>query len=102
MIDRGTSTRTVACFLYTFCCAGSGGAVWYNESGANPNTMVRFDPKTEKFQAWVLPSGPGSVRNMMPAPDGNLWIANSAADKPRTNWERWRSRNKRSGYFRTL
>ena len=26
------------------------GAIWYNESFAKPNTIVRFDPKTEKFQ----------------------------------------------------
>ncbi len=28
------------------------GALWYNESNAKPNTIVRFDPKTEKFQSW--------------------------------------------------
>ena len=27
------------------------GALWYNESFAKPNTIVRFDPKTEKFQS---------------------------------------------------
>jgi len=57
-----------------------GNIVWYNESGANPNTIVRFDSATEKFQSWALPSGGGAVRNMMPTPDGNLWIANSGAD----------------------
>ena len=31
------------------------GALWYNESGAKPNTIVRFDPKTEKFQSWGDP-----------------------------------------------
>src|SRR6266705_224498 len=25
-----------------------GDVVWYSESGASPNTLVRFDPKTEK------------------------------------------------------
>ncbi len=29
------------------------GAVWYSESGTRPNTIVRFDPKTEKFQTWA-------------------------------------------------
>ena len=27
--------------------------VWYSESSVRPNTLVRFDPKTEKFQTWV-------------------------------------------------
>ena len=42
--------------------AAIGNVIWYNESGANPNTIVRFDPKTEKFQSWALPSGGGAVR----------------------------------------
>ena len=29
--------------------------VWYNESGIRPNTLVRFDPQSEKFQSWVIP-----------------------------------------------
>jgi len=40
--------------------------VWYNESAIRPNTLVRFDPKTEKFQSWIIPGGGGVVRNMMP------------------------------------
>ena len=31
--------------------------IWYSESGVKPNTLVRFDPKTQKFQTWVIPSG---------------------------------------------
>ena len=27
--------------------------VWYSESAVTPNTLVRFDPKTEAFQSWV-------------------------------------------------
>ena len=29
--------------------------VWYNESGQRPDALVRFDPKTEKFQSWAIP-----------------------------------------------
>jgi virginiamycin B lyase len=47
------------------------GAVWYSESGVQPNTLVRFDPQTSKFQTWAIPSGGGVVRNMMPTTDGN-------------------------------
>jgi virginiamycin B lyase len=51
------------------------GILWYSESGTRPNTVVRFDPATEKFQTWVIPSGGGVVRNMMADRDGNLWLA---------------------------
>jgi virginiamycin B lyase len=54
--------------------------VWYSESGVKPNTVVRFDPATEKFQTWVIPSGGGVVRNMMPDRDGNLWLACSGVN----------------------
>jgi virginiamycin B lyase len=53
------------------------GALWYNESGAKPNTIVRFDPKTEKFQTWEIPGGGDIVRNMDVTPDGNPVLANS-------------------------
>ena len=40
------------------------GAIWYSESGTRPNTIVRFDPKTERFQTWAIPSGGYIVRKM--------------------------------------
>jgi virginiamycin B lyase len=46
------------------------GVIWYSESGVKPNTLVRFDPKTQKFQTWIIPSGGGVVRNLMPVKDG--------------------------------
>jgi virginiamycin B lyase len=57
------------------------GAVWYSESGVEPNTMVRFDPRTEKFQTWTIPSGGGVVRNMSVTRDGNIAIACSGVNK---------------------
>ncbi len=54
------------------------GIVWYSESAVKPNTMVRFDPKTESFQTWAIPAGGGVVRNMMTTRDGNIAIAESA------------------------
>jgi virginiamycin B lyase len=54
--------------------------IWYVESGVRPNALVRFDPKTEKFQTWAIPSGGGVVRNMMPTRDGNLALACSAVN----------------------
>jgi virginiamycin B lyase len=57
------------------------GAVWYNESRAKPNTIVRFDPATEKFQSWAIPGGGDIVRNMDINRDGNPVMANSLVDK---------------------
>jgi virginiamycin B lyase len=54
------------------------GAIWYNEGNAKPNTMVRFDPKTEKFQSWPIPAGGGVVRNVSLTREGNIAIAESA------------------------
>jgi virginiamycin B lyase len=55
--------------------------VWYNESGTKPNTMVRFDPKTEKFQTWIIPSGGNVVRNVSVTRDGNIAIASSGVNR---------------------
>lgn len=55
--------------------------VWYNESGMRPDTLVRFDPTTEKFQSWAIPSGVGIVRNMWPTRDGNLLIHQSSTNR---------------------
>jgi virginiamycin B lyase len=57
------------------------GAVWYNESAAKPNTIVRFDPTTEKFQSWAIPGGGDIVRNMDVTPDGNPVTANSLTNQ---------------------
>ncbi|HEX2652776.1 MAG TPA: hypothetical protein VHN11_03905 [Xanthobacteraceae bacterium] len=59
------------------------GAIWYNESFAKPNTIVRFDPKTQKFQTWAIPGPMGGdiVRNMAINADGNPVMANSLANQ---------------------
>jgi virginiamycin B lyase len=57
------------------------GAVWYNESNAKPNTIVRFDPATEKFQSWAIPGGGDIVRNMDVSPNGNPVTANSLTNQ---------------------
>ena len=58
-----------------------GDAVWYSESNTSPNTLVRFDAKTRKFQTWTIPSGGGVVRNIDRTQDGNLWLACSGVNK---------------------
>ena len=57
------------------------GRVWYSESGVKPNTIVRFDPKTESFARANIPSGGGVVRNMAATSDGRVYIACSGVDK---------------------
>lgn len=61
--------------------AATGPIIWYSESGVRPNTLVRFDPATEKFQSWTIPSGGGIVRHMMATPDGNLVLALSGVNR---------------------
>jgi virginiamycin B lyase len=57
------------------------GTVWYSESGVEPNTLVRFDPKTAAFSQEKIPSGGGVVRNMVATPDGRLYLACSGVNK---------------------
>jgi virginiamycin B lyase len=58
-----------------------GNVIWYSESGVRPNTLVRFDPATEKFQTFTIPSGGGVVRNMMVTRDGNIAMACSGVNR---------------------
>jgi virginiamycin B lyase len=55
--------------------------IWYNESNQRPDALVRFDPKTEKFQSWAIPSGVGIIRHMRKTPDGNLAIHQSSTNR---------------------
>ena len=48
------------------------GVIWYSESEATPNTVVRFDPKTAKFQSWAIPGGGNIVRNTSVTREGDL------------------------------
>jgi virginiamycin B lyase len=60
------------------------GIVWYNESGMRPDPLVRFDPKTETFQSWAIPSGniyAGIIRHMRAAKDGSLLIHQSSTNR---------------------
>src|SRR5207302_548393 len=51
--------------------------IWYSESGSTPNTVVRFDPKAEKFQSWAIPGGGNIVRNTSVTRNGDFVLANS-------------------------
>jgi len=43
----------------------------------HPNTVVRFDPKAEKFQSWTIPGGGNIVRNTSVTTDGDFVLASS-------------------------
>jgi virginiamycin B lyase len=47
----------------------------------HPNTLARFEPRTEKFETWAIPSGGGVVRNMTATRDGKLVLACSGVDR---------------------
>jgi virginiamycin B lyase len=43
--------------------------------------MVRFDPRTEKFQTFAIPSGGGVLRHFESTAQGNIVTANSGVNK---------------------
>ena len=55
--------------------------VWFVETGVSPNTLVRFDPRTEQSLSMPIPSGGGVVRNMVATPDGRLYLAESGTNR---------------------
>jgi virginiamycin B lyase len=63
-----------------YAMLADGDVIWYVESNTKPNALVRFDPKTEKFQSWTIPSGGGIVRHMMKGPDGRFALALSGVN----------------------
>jgi virginiamycin B lyase len=60
------------------------GIVWYNESGMRPDPLVRFDPKTETFQSWAIPSGDiysGILRHARVTRQGTILIHQTATNR---------------------
>ena len=55
--------------------------VWYNESGQRPDALVRFDPETEAFQSWAIPSGIGIIRHVWVTRDKDLLIHQSSSNR---------------------
>lgn len=69
---------------HPYAIAVVNGIVWYNESGKRPDTLVRFEPATETFQSWAIPSDDfyaGIIRHMRPTRDGDLLIHQSSSNK---------------------
>jgi virginiamycin B lyase len=61
--------------------ADTAGKIWYEESGADANKLVRFDPAVEVFRTFPMPAPNSSVRNMARDAKGRLWMPLSLADK---------------------
>jgi virginiamycin B lyase len=59
---------------YPYGIGSVGDIVWYAEAQANPNMLVRFDTKTEKFQTFPVKQG-GGIKHVHAAPDGTLWLS---------------------------
>jgi virginiamycin B lyase len=59
------------------CCVDACGQVRLRNETSGPNRVVRFDPKTAKFQTWPIPGGGNIVRNTSVTPDGKFVLANS-------------------------
>ncbi len=55
--------------------------IWYNESGTRPDALVRFNPRSESFQSWAIPSGVGIARNVWVTEAGNLLIHQSSSNQ---------------------
>ncbi len=59
--------------------ADADGNLWYNEFSANQ--LVRFNPRTQAFQRFTLPSARSEVRHMVRDARGRIWMALSGANK---------------------
>ena len=55
--------------------------IWYNESGMRPDALVRFNPRSETFQSWAIPSGVGIIRNVWVTEAGDLLIHQSSSNQ---------------------
>ena len=55
--------------------------IWYNESAMRPDALVRFDPETESFQSWAIPSGVGIIRHVWVTGENKLLIHQSSSNR---------------------
>ena len=61
--------------------AAPDGEIWLSESGVMPNTLVRFDPRSNRFATAPIPSGGGVVRNLAITSDGRVYLACSGMNR---------------------
>jgi virginiamycin B lyase len=61
--------------------ADSTGKIWYVESAASANKLVRFDPSVEVFKVSTIPAGNSPVGSIVRDVRGHLWMPLSTANK---------------------
>jgi virginiamycin B lyase len=64
---------------HPFAITNTGKAIWYFETGSQPNMLVRFDPDSQKFQSWPVKAG-GNVDHLYAHTDGSLWFASPVSN----------------------
>ena len=75
IVMQGAGAALATAVLYLALRDGVG-----NGTDFGANAIVRFDPASEQFDSFPLPSAPGNVRQLLGRP-GELWGAESAADQ---------------------
>jgi virginiamycin B lyase len=61
--------------------ADTAGKVWYEESGKDANTLVRFDPAVEVFRTYPMAAPNSEASSMARDRKGRLWLPLSGANK---------------------
>ena len=64
---------------HPYAITNTGKAIWYLETGAQPNMLVRFDPDGQKLQSWPVKAG-GNVAHLYAQADGSLWFASTVSN----------------------
>jgi virginiamycin B lyase len=59
---------------HPFAITNVGKAIWYIETGTEPNMLVLFDSDTQAFQSWPLKAY-GDIEHIYGQPDSSLWFA---------------------------
>ena len=77
----GQVSKQIGPAAHPYAFAVINDVIWYNESGMRPDALVRFDPKTEKFQSWTIPSDVGIIRNFWVTREGNLLIHQTSSNR---------------------
>jgi virginiamycin B lyase len=57
----------------------AGNAIFYVETGTEPNMLVRFDPQTEKSQSWALPGT--DIGYIYAEANGTVWFSRPEANR---------------------
>ena len=71
MILPGASPRCYAVYV------DERDIVWASDFAAN--SVVRFDPRTERFESWVFPREAAGIRQILGRP-GEVWLPESGTE----------------------